>query len=142
MEINQKAINRKEIKTVAEKSPSENLREKLKRRTTTTLKRINPAFGKLSESQKKTPSQKKSESARKKDARRAGIKYVEDPNMPSDCHTCQEIRVCQIKDTNKCQQKTMVHRCKQCGVKVRHYVDSVLPWEYCPVCIVNRSRRN
>lgn len=123
-------------------SPAKTLRAKLEKRAKIAMILSGDKKERLPESQKKTPSQKKSESARKKDARRAGIKYVEDPNMPSDCHTCQEIRVCQIKDTNKCQQKTMVHRCKQCGVKVRHYVDSVLPWEYCPVCIVNRSRRN
>lgn len=80
----------------------------------------------------KTPSQKRSENIRKKDAKRAGTKFIQ-THYPCDCNRCPN-EPCG-KTLEECSEKSMVHLCKKCGAKVRHYVNPNAPWEYCPVCI-------
>jgi hypothetical protein len=105
---------------VSAKTPSELLREKLQMRAENADKVM------------KTPSQRKSENARKKAAKRAGVKYIE-THYPCDCWKCPK-EPCG-STLEQCKERSMVHRCKQCGAKVRHRVDEIIPWEYCPVCI-------
>ena len=108
------------------------LRDHLNRRTRRTLISAGKQIGKLKDSEKKTPSQKKSESMRKKLLKRAGMKSVAPVQGGCDCHTCPKQPCGQTTDT--CSERTMVHPCLKCGVKVRHYIDPNVPWEYCPPC--------
>ena len=114
------------------KSNSTKFREQLVSRTRKTMIESGKKIGRLTPSQTKTPSQRKSENARRKDAARAGVKFVQD-HYPCDCWKCPS-EPCG-KTLEQCGERSMVHRCKKCGAKVRHRIDPVEPWEYCPVCI-------
>jgi len=107
--------------------PSELSRKRLDKRAQEQIALIN---NQVPERLRKTPSQKKSESGRKKFLKRAGI--AADPPIPCDCFGCSK-EPCG-KTLNECEERAMVHRCWKCGVKVRHRIDPVKVWEYCPVC--------
>lgn len=119
-------------------SPAESNRKHLNARTRTTLIKAGKQIGRLTDAQKKTPSQKKSEAAKKKEMRRAGIKSVLPVQGGCDCHTCPKQPCGQTTDT--CSERTVVHPCKKCGVKVRHYIDPDVPWVYCPPCKAEEGR--
>jgi len=80
---------------------------------------------------KKPPSQTRSENARKRELARAGVKSTP-PDVGEDCHECPRYPC--GKTINTCNERSMVHRCLKCGVKVRHRIQEGKPWLYCPVC--------
>jgi hypothetical protein len=117
------------------KKPSDIAREKLAKRTRKAMIESGKKTGKLTDAEKKTPSQRKSESARAKEMRRAGVqKAIAMREIPSDCRGCT--KDCRYGcDLSICPEKSIVHRCTQCGQKVRYRWIEGIPWILCPVCI-------
>ena len=115
------------------KKPSELARAKLTRRAKEMIALSNNTVPKRLQ---KTPSQKRSEAIRKRYLNRAGVQEIK-VEIPEDCHGCQKYP-CGIK-LEACHERSMVHRCLGCGLKVRHRIVPGDPWMYCPVCKVKRE---
>jgi hypothetical protein len=114
----------------ATKSPAELLRARINTRTRKTLIESGAKIGRLKDSEKKTPSQKRTENLKKKDLKRAGLSSK--PVYPTDCHLCPKYPCGET--LNDCLERSMVHSCTKCGLKVRHRVDPEIPWTLCPSC--------
>jgi hypothetical protein len=104
------------------------LRKKLEKRA---REQIALTAGVIPKSLQKTPSQTRSENIRRKDAKRAGVKFIQ-TNYPCDCHGCPKEPCGQTLE--QCSEKSMVHQCTKCGQRVRHRVQEGTPWMYCPPC--------
>ena len=98
------------------------LREKLKKR----------AIKAITKKKTPTPSEKKSVNMRKRLNRGA----VPDIAVAFDCRDCEIWSTCQYDhDLNRCHVKTLTHRCKKCGMKVRYRFIEDKVWELCPICV-------
>lgn len=91
---------------------------------------------------RKSPSEKKSERGQAKFLKRAGITKENDIKVyPSDCRNCSKETNCQYEhNLEKCPERSLVLRCKQCGQKVRFRVITGVAWEVCPVCQTSRTQ--
>lgn len=77
------------------------------------------------------PDTKKSDAGRKKLLKRSGVAGIE--KLQSDCRGCD--RICGYEhNLEVCPEKSAIHRCKQCGAKVRYRWIEGQPWELCPIC--------
>lgn len=110
------------------KKQDELLKQHLGSRCRKALIEAGKTIGTLTSAQKKTPSQRKSENLKKRLSR--GV--VELTDLPEDCFGCSKYPC--GKKLVQCEERSIIHRCMKCGVKVRHRIQEDAAWELCPVC--------
>jgi len=103
--------------------PSETLRKSLEARSKRAMEKKKEA----------SPSERKSASLKKKLAR--GTPIVE--LLKDDCRDCPKYPC--GKNLQDCEEKSVVDRCNQCGLKVRFRFVFGEPY-YCPICIGRRKK--
>jgi len=110
------------------KSPSQNLRDSLNKRTRKILIQSGVKIGHLTDSEKKTPSEKRSINLKRRLNRGVDVVGV----VGEDCNGCPKMPC--GKGTKTCDESTRKNRCNRCGMVVVYRFVKEGEWKYCPIC--------